>query len=171
MRKNSRRRLSPPNIVGLLALSVWASALLIQVYPPSAAAQAKPKLTVGQGLSLLAALRTLDGHQVVIRQNGQEAVVLVPWELASGSLRLRVASNISILAINEKVAEDARQAILREGKDTAQAQYAEALEQPAQGGDDLSRIKASELRLDKNEMSVTALSALAPILDVDVPLR
>ena len=49
-----------------------------------------------------------------------------------------------------------------------QRQYDQVLDQPAAGAQDLSRIKASELNLDKNEIAPTVLTALKPILDLDV---
>ncbi len=166
-------------------------ASLLSMYIP-ARAQDKPpaKITVAQALSLLSGLRTLDGHQVIVKQNGQDAVVLQPWEFGSGLLRLKIANDISLLAAVEKTADDVRVNIIKEivkgmpadkdGKppvgltpnttefDSFQRQYTEVLNSPAQGTQDLARIKVSELKLDKNELSVTALSALSPILDQDV---
>lgn len=146
-----------------------------------------PKLNVAQALSLLSALRNLDGHQVIIKQNGQDVTVMQPWDFGSGLLRLKIANDITILAAVEKAADDARQATIKElMKDkpagysiqTDQSaleefgrQYAEILNQPAKGSDDLARIKASELKLEKNEIPVTALSALQPILEMDVSLK
>lgn len=167
----------------LIAFTLLASVVVLSTLPLPALAQAKPKLTVAQGLSLLAGLKNLDGHVVIVKQGGVETPVLVPWEFGSGSLRLKISGNISILAVTEKAHNDARQAMIKEvlkasGKSTlepgsedereAQRQYDEILAGPVQGSDDLARIKASELKLDKNEISVTALSALGPILDMDV---
>lgn len=157
------------------------------VFSTQAVAQANPKLNVAQALSLLSALRNLDGHQVIIKQNGQDVTIMQPWDFGSGLLRLKIANDITILAAVEKAADDARQATIKElMKDkpagysiqTDQSvleefgrQYAEILNPPAKGSDDLARIKASELKLEKNEIPVTALSALAPILDMDVSLK
>lgn len=149
------------------------------------------KITNGDALSMLAALRNFDGRIVVIKQGGQDATVMVPWEFNSGTLRLRIARNVAALAVVEKTMEDARISILKEllkdippgpdGKpaqglppgstafEAFQRQYAEALNAPAEVT--LFRIKASELKLDKNEIPVTALSALAPILDDDAPAQ
>jgi hypothetical protein len=49
-----------------------------------------------------------------------------------------------------------------------QKQYLDLMAQPASGTQDLGRIKTSELKLDRNEIPVTVLAALAPILDQDV---
>jgi hypothetical protein len=155
----------------------------------SAPALAGEKITVLQATQLSTALRNLDGHMIVVKQNGTDAVVMVPWEFGSGVLRLRIANDISIIDASLKLAEDARLGIVKEqlkkletrtGEkatdlkqgtpefDEFQKQYNEMVGQPAAGTQDLARIKASELRLDKNEIPVTVLTALAPILEQDV---
>jgi len=147
----------------------------------------KIALTLAQPLSV--ALRNLDGHMIVIKQNGQDATVMTPWEFGSGSLRLRIANNITILDAALKTAEDTRLAIIKEllkkssdrtGSPVTeikpdmpesaefQKQFADLMAQPAAGTQDIARIKTSELKLDKNEIPVTVLSALGPILDQDV---
>lgn len=159
-----------------------ALALAAALWGGPALAEPAGKITVAQGLSLLAGLRNLDGHQVIVKQGANESVVMVPWDFASGSLRLRIANNISILAPTEKAADDSKTSIIKEltrGKapsiqpgtpeaDAFVAQYQDVLNGPAPGTQDLGRIKASELKLDKNEIGGTTLSALAPILDDDV---
>src|ERR1700739_864861 len=140
------------------------------------------KLTVAEALSLLSALRNLDGHIVQTKLNGTDTAVVIPWEFGSGTLRLRLMSDLNILAGVEKSANDARLSIIKEISSTGispntpeadkfQIQYGEVLNAPAPGVADLSRIKASELRLDKNEIPITTLSALMPILDIDIPLK
>lgn len=147
--------------------------------------QPREKITVAQALSILVALRNLDGHIVIVKQGGVDNTVMVPWDFGSGMLRLKIANNMTILSLSEKAANDARQSIVKEVLKTMPAgartiepntaemdeftrQYNEVLAGPAPGTQDLSRIKASELRLDKNDIPVTALSALTPILDDDV---
>ena len=146
----------------------------------------KISLTLAQPLAT--ALRNLDGHLIVIKQNGQDATVMTPWEFGSGSLRLRIANNITILDAALKTAEDTRLAIVKELLKRAsdrtgtqitdikpdmpenvefQKQFADLMAQPAAGTQDLARIKVSELKLDRNEISPTVLSAMAPILDND----
>lgn len=147
------------------------------------------KITVQQVQALSPALRNLDGRMIVIKQNGSDNVIMQPWEFGSGSLRLRIANNISIVDHSLKLIEEARIAIVKEGLakrkartgddaaeikpgtiefEETQKQITEFLTQPAPGTQDLGRIKASELRLDKNEIPVTVLSALKPIMDEDV---
>jgi hypothetical protein len=183
-----------PRVV-LLAFSTPALASGIPpgnfIFPiPVVFAAEAPKLTVAEALSLLTALRTLDGHQIkVYDKDGKETgqVIMQPWDFGSGLLRLKIANDITITAAVEKRLDDARQAILKEilkdepgvtslKPDTPEMaefakQYGQALNAPAQGLEDLAHIKASELKLEKNEISVTALSALRPILDIDVDLR
>jgi hypothetical protein len=156
----------------------------------TAHAQAKPKLTIAQALSVLVALRNLDGHMAVVKQGAQEVTIMVPWEFGSGVLRARIAGDLSLLEPVEKTTEDARQHIAKEitakmppDKDgkapqilsagTAefadyQKQYNDVLNADCPVSDSLARIKMSALKLDKNEIPVTALSALAPILDDDL---
>ena len=162
--------------------------VLFTILAFAAAAADKPPLSNAQALSMLSALRNLDGHVVVIKQNGTDTQVMVPWEFASGTLRLRIARNITALTAVEKSIDDARQAIVKEilkgmppdkdGKPATtiapgspefeqfQRQITDALN--AGAAVDLNRIKASELKLEKNEIPGTAISALSPIIDDDV---
>jgi hypothetical protein len=147
------------------------------------------KITIAQANPMATALRNLDGHMIVIKQNGADTAIMAPWEFGSGSLRLRIANDLTLLDAVLKVAEEARGTIVKEllkkasdrtgetltelkagtpENDEFQKQFAELLAQPAPGTQDLARIKASELKLDRNEIPVTVLSALAPILDQDI---
>lgn len=145
---------------------------------------AKSPLKVIDALNMLAALRNLDGHTIVIKQNGQDTTIVQPWDFGSGSLRLKIARNVSALTAVEKSVEDTRQAIVKEIMksmpagtaniqqntpewETLQKQFADVLAQPA--AVDLVRIRASDLKLDKNEIPITTLVALTPILDDDAP--
>lgn len=148
------------------------------------------QITVAEALSLLAGLRNLDGHVVVVKQNGQDVTVIQPWDFGSGVLRLHIAWDLDILSKVETAANKSHDTIIREildkmpaGKDGArptsipqgtqqfddlQKQWQAVLDQPAEGAEHLLKIKASELKLDKNEIPVTALAALTPILVDDV---
>jgi nitroreductase len=155
-----------------------AAALAAALWIPSCSAFAAeaPKITNAQALSMLQALRNLDGRMVIVK----ETPVMQPWDFGSGTLRLRIAKNVSALVAVEKAIDDARIGIVKEQMkggvdqikpgtpefDAFQKQYADMLNAPAQV--ELARIRASELKLDKNEIPVTALSALEPILDDDV---
>ena len=176
--------------LGITAVIITAALIFDLPSPAPARAQAQPPLTVAQALSLLAGLRNLDGHMIVAKQNGVEGTLMVPWDFGSGTLRLKIASNIALLAADERAAEESRKAVVAEilkdmpadkdgrpatsilsGTPEAEAylrQYGEILKSRAPSSDRLLRIKQSELKLDRNEIPVTALSALAPILDADV---
>lgn len=147
----------------------------------ASAEDAKPTspLTVVQALSMLMALKSLDGHEVVIKsKEGDQTKVVVPWEL-SGLLRLKIANDITVLQVVEGTAEKTRQGLLREATkdkpgpltagtpeyDEFIRQWSEVLNSPAPGSVDLARIAAADLKLDKNEIPVSVLSALMPILD------
>ena len=138
------------------------------------------KLRTRDALALAQALRGLDGRQMVVKVKGEDTVIMVPWDFGSGSLRLRIANDLAILSAVEQHLTGTRQAIfaevtkgtnlqeLKAGTPEAAAfmkQFEEALDQPAAGTQDLARIKASELRLDRNEIAPSVLEALRPILD------
>lgn len=156
-----------------------AIAILALVVPVSAA----EKLPVKDALAMLTALRNLDGRPVVIEQNGQKTTVMTPWDFKSGLLRLKIAENIAALSVVERAVDEARIAIVKQVRKKFEVEridqdtpaftefsklYQEVLDAPTPGADGLSRIKASDLRLDQNEISVTVLAALKPILDMDV---
>lgn len=147
------------------------------------AAPAGEKLSVRDAISLLVALRNLDGRAVVIEQpGGQKTTVVQPWEFKSGVVRLRIATNLALLSSVEKAADEARIGIVKQVRKKFNTEkiesdpaafeefsrlYEDVLKAPAATGD-LARIKASDLKLDVNEISVTVLQALRPILDQDV---
>ena len=169
--------------LALAALPSWASEKPKE--PPSAADAGK--VTVQQAINLQTALRNLDGHLVITKQNGQEGTVMVPWEFSNGRVRKRIADDLSIVDAAVKVAETARQAIFKEVVATFKVapdpksgvqelkagtpehveydkQVEELMSAPAAGTQDLAKIKVSELKLDKNEIGGTVIEALGPIL-------
>lgn len=150
--------------------------------PYSALSADAPKLRARDAMALAQALRELDGRKQVIKVNGQDTIVVTPWEFGSGSLRLRIANDLAILSAVEQQMTAIRQTIFREvtkGTDGAEIkpgspgeaafmkQFEDALNQPAAGTQDLARIKASELKLDRNEIMPSVLEGLRPILDQD----
>ena len=166
----------------MLRYAIPLIAVAIGLGSPPVRSTELSKITVREALSLAAALRNLDGHMVVTKQNGVEQTIMIPWEFSSGSLRLRIANDLAIAGAAETSLEKARQAIVKEIQkehggaeikpgtpeyDLFLAQYSEALDQPAAGTQDLVKIKASELKLDHNEIAVTVLTALRPILEID----
>lgn len=171
-------------LLGIVAMCVYgiaiAVATLLSVSP--AFAQARPPVSVSQGLVLVGALRALDGRHATVK--GSETAVMVPYEFGSPTLRLRIAKNIALLAQTERAAEEARLAILRDvmgwtsdgvvgnmptpgtpQHDEFLRRFQAMLDGPVKESEQLARLSASELRLDKNEIPVTVLSMLIPILD------
>lgn len=177
----------PDHYNRVLVLFVGA-ALLSGCLPRQSHAADKPGQTVAQCLSLLQALRNLDGHIVVVKQNGADTPVMVPWDFGSGALRMKIGTSVAALALFETTLETTRQNIVKEilkkmsvGADGVppteikagtpefaeyQKQYTEALGAPCTVN--LPKIKASELKLEKNEIPVTAIAALASMIDDDV---
>lgn len=156
------------------------AALLALASPWSALSAEATKLRVREAMALAQGLRALDGRQVVIKVKGEDTIVVIPWEFGSGSLRLRIANNLAILTAVEQQLTTIRAGIFREltkggeGANIAPGspeeaaflkQFEEALNQPAPGTQDLARIKASELKLDRNEIAPSVLETLRPILD------
>lgn len=159
--------------------AIFLLALAMLTVAPLAQAQSTEKISVRDSLSLLAALRNLDGKPTVVK----DQVIVQPWEFKSGVIRLRIANNIAILSAVEKLTEQARVAIVMqvrkkydiekiEAHPTALEEfsklYDQVLSEPAAGTQDLARVKTSDLRLDVNEIGVTVLSAMTPILEQDV---
>lgn len=163
-------------LLGLIALAA-------AIGSPSAGFSGEaPKIPVRDAIVLATALRNLDGHLAIVKQNGQEGTVMVPWEFGSGNLRQRITDDLIIAAQVELATDRTRQNILREIAKKAgavkvdpgtpefeefQRQYNEVLDSPAAGTEKLERIKVSELKLDKNEIPITILAAMKPILDMD----
>lgn len=162
--------------------SLFAS-ILIAASTATLPAQTAPKpapMKVSEALQALAALRNLDGRQVVVKQSGADVVVLMPWDFANGSLRLAIASNMTILANVEASNERVRQSIVKEilkGKpgtttispgtpewEEFARQYNDALAQPAAGVQGLTKINPRDLKLDVNEIAPSTLSGLDPLL-------
>lgn len=157
-------------------------AALLTFLSPSVSSAGPAAISVRDAIGLAAALRSLDGHTVVVQEAGKDIAKTMSYEFGSGTLRLRIASDLRILAGVEKQLEDARRGVVREilqssgralidpgtpAYEDFTKQMEAILEQPASGADGLARIKASELKLDKNEIPATTLAAMAPVLDQD----
>lgn len=148
---------------------LWLTPVFAQDSPPPA------EITVAQAIQMLSAIQNLDGHQVVVRQNGQETVVLEPWKFSNGALRLAIARNAAALSAVQVANETTRLAIIKEIFKGAEPrdgtpemteftrQMQEMLRRPANVT--LERIKAKDLRLDVNEIGISTLVALDPILE------
>lgn len=164
------------------AASIVILAAIAGIIPAIAEPAPPPKQTIAQCLGMLVALRNLDGHATPTGN------ALIPWEFGSGTLRLRIANNITALALFETSLETVRNGIVKEllaklpadkdGRpptaippgtpefDQLQKQYGDAIAQPCDVK--LAHIKASDLKLDKNEIPVSVLAALSSIIDDDM---
>lgn len=164
----------------IAALSLLNFAAVCGLAVAAVAQESPPQMTVGDAQQALVALRNLDGRQVVVQVNGQNAIVLEPWQFKSGALRLAIAEDITALGKLEAATERARQSIVREVLKVSGAdrlvpgtkemdefirQYNEVLAAPYADAPKLARIDAKLLQLDVNEISGTTLSALAPLLN------
>lgn len=138
---------------------------------------ASSKLSVTQALQMLTALRGLDGRQVAVKNAGQDAVILQAWEFSNGLLRLAIAQNIAVLSVVEQNDEKIRTSIVREvfkGEAAKEGtpemaefvrQLNDARNAPVLGVEQLKRIAAKDLKLERNEIPSSILAALVPILD------
>jgi hypothetical protein len=165
-----------------------AAALAVASSTVLAEPATKAPLTTGQALELLTALRALDQpHDVVVKTGNGSAIARVPWEFGNARLRLRIKRNIQELEPIWKAVEQARTDTVQElqknlkpnddGKvptrvedspaamASFQKQINDLLVKPVDGPPNLSRISASDLKLDVNEIP---LAGLDPIFDDNV---
>lgn len=166
-----------------------AGVSLVLIAVVTAHSAERSPLTNAKALNLLVSLRGLEGHIVIIKQNGADVQVQQPWDFGSALLRLRIKRNIQSLEPVEKAIKDTREAMITEAlakmaekngqKPTTiepgtpefaafLKQLEDMLEKPVDGQVDLSRVRASELKLDRNEIGASVLTGLDPILDDDV---
>ncbi len=168
---------------------VFALSLLVAAtFAASASSRAadqpdKPKPpTVGEVLSIMAALNGIDAHQTGIVDNAGNPVTAPNNFRLGGAVRLAIAVNIDQGRIVIKSYQDAltalRVQIAGEGRDVPKEkldefnrEHGKMLEAPSSAL--LARIKLADLCLDaappacpaKNEIPVSTLSLLLPIID------
>lgn len=139
-------------------------------------------ITNRQAMDLLPGLAALDSHPVIIKQNGTDTAVNIPWDFSNATLRLAIANNIAILRPVARSMEEARNSIVAEilSKEPAGQteikkdspayfelvkQLDQILDKPAAGTENLTRIKFVELKLDKNEIPGTVLASIKIIFE------
>lgn len=137
------------------------------------------RTTVLDCLLILGGLNEIDGKRQIVVNAGtaNEKVIEAPYEFASGKLRLDLARNISILGAVQRRVEEARQKLFAEvakgdveikpGTEKG-AEYDRKVRQISEQPcpiTELVRIKAADLKLDKNEIRSGALAAIEKILD------
>lgn len=140
----------------------------------SSARAAEPsKMTVGECLSVLAGLNGLDGKQELTKDG---AAITTPYQFGSAKLRLAIQQNIARLTDLQRGVTQVQQDIFREVAGTAteikpntaefvryQKMILDAQQAPC--NIELQRIKADDLKLDKNEIPGSVLGALDKILE------
>lgn len=148
-------------------------ALLIATTAPAWSADA---LKLSECLAIMQGLNALDGHPVVIASGKpNEQVINQPYEFGNAALRLDIAKNLSALGAVQRDAQSAQQKITAEISKGGEIkpgstenlaldrQLRELLDHPCDV--ELKRIKAADLKLDRNEIPGSVLAAIDPILD------
>jgi hypothetical protein len=166
-------------------LSAWrlASLLIVCALASPAGAQVKPEkltLPVSQLSDLLTGLNALDGRDKVIREGALERVVKVEYELDAG-VRLAIGRDIMALRQVMQVGQAENQKIRSgfiaagrlkfsvdgqrvEGEGLAEFNEKAQAILDATADCDLYKLKASDLKLEKNPIPGTVIGSLQPIL-------
>jgi len=154
------------------------ASLILSATAFAASPEPQPKrLTVQQEINLEQALAALDGHQVVAKVNGQDAVVTVSYDF-SGAVRWKILDDIGLLEPKLEAWQKANKAIIDRisgGKGfiaqtdgAGQSAYSSAVNDAMTHVDEtspkLETFTRSDLDLDRNPIPGTVLNALAPIL-------
>lgn len=151
----------------------------VQAKPDIPAALNPAGTTVFDCLTILHGLNEIDGRRQVIVSQGkpEEKVLDLPYEFGNGRLRGDIAHNIAVLGAVQRTYGDAQQKIqldIAKGASKIDPGTPEAVEYDRQmrqltsapcAIDQLVRIKASELKLDKNEIRAGALAEIDKIFD------
>jgi hypothetical protein len=166
--------------------TILAAAVCLSSVSASTGAQAPVKqepglpssgLTINDCLLILQGLNSLDGRQVVVNAGkSNEQVVLQAYEFGNAKLRLDIAHDLAILSAVQKDSQAVQQKIFLEvgkGSPDIKPGTPELLDYNNQLKDlmarpclaDVSRIKAGDLKLDKNDIPGSVLAAIDKILD------
>lgn len=153
-------------VVLLFAQSVVAA-------EPAKETKAESKLTIADCQTILAGLKGLDGRQEITKDG---SAVTTPYQFGNAKLRLALQQNIARLNDLQQDFVKVQQDLFREVAGDAseikpntaemvryQKLILDALQAPC--NIELQRIKAEDLKLDKNEIQGSVLSALDKILD------
>ena len=141
-------------------------------------------LTHIQAKAVLGALVSLDGSPRIVQLgNGNQQVVQKPYKL-SGKTRMAIARNIAILNDDRLALEKAHKGLIEEISGGEQSidptdkvkmndfvsRYDE-LQNESNEFPGLTKIKASLLNIEDNEIPQTVLADLRPLLDDDIPVE
>lgn len=131
------------------------------------------KMTIADCQAVLVGLNGLDGRAEMTKDG---AAVTVPYQFGNGALRLAIQQNIAALNGVQQAFVKVQQDLFREIAGSATeikpntlefAKYQKAVMDAQASPCDVTlvRIKASDLKLDKNEIPGSVLGALDRILD------
>jgi hypothetical protein len=132
------------------------------------------KLTVGQAWQIINALHALDGHQEIIHDGDRQSVVTVPykfgpgfrWALATDWTALQPIAEAYQKAARAEAGELSPGGAIKDGSPEAKKfAEADAMLQAKEQTVSIVRLKLNEFALDKNDIPISALSALSPIID------
>lgn len=158
---------------GLLLAMALAILLAVIMCSPAARAADTPKLTIGECQTVLVGLQGLDGRNEITKDG---SAVTVPYQFGSARLRLAIQQNVARLSEMQQGFNKVQQELFREVAGNAaeiKPGSAEMLRytklvveaQQAPCNIELQRIRADDLKLDKNEIPGSVLGALDKILD------
>lgn len=158
---------------GLLLALALAILMVVIAFSAGAKAQEPEKLTILQCEIVLGGLQGLDGRTEMTKDG---RAVTVPYQFGSARLRLAIQQNIARLNIRHQDFLKVQQDMFREVAGDAveikpnspemvryQKMVLDAQQAPCNV--ELQRIKADDLKLDKNEIPGSVLGALDKILD------
>lgn len=161
-------------IVAIVALVAIFGLLVVACDVVRSARAAEPaKMTIGQCLTVLAGLNSLDGKQELTKDG---TAIVTPYQFGSAKLRLAIQQNVARLNDLQQGVQKVQQEIFREVAGNAteikpntaefvryQKMILDAQQEPC--NIELQRINAADLKLDKNEIPGSVLGALDKILD------
>jgi hypothetical protein len=179
-----RRQAGSPSPLSLKYwLSILAFLTLALALTASGVVAGEQKLSLRDAQALAVAIRSLDGYPRLLKDsNNNVTTVTMPYEFASGTVRAKLGNDLAILKLSEASIELTRQQIAKEvmarhhvekiengsaAFEDFLAQMTKALDQEAPGTGDLAHINIAELRLDKNEIPISTIAALRPILEFE----
>lgn len=133
-------------------------------------------LTVNECLTILSGLNALDGRQVVVSAGKpDEKVINLSYDFGNAKLRMDIAHDMAVLGAIQRDSQTAQQGIFLEvgkGADIKPGtpeyanydkQLKDLVDRPCHAA--LARIKAADLKLDRNDIPGSVLAAIDKILD------
>lgn len=171
----------------ILFMAACAPAIAAEAPVKTEAALPSTGMTLNDCLLILQGLNAIDEHIVLFGKPGEQQTIKLAYEYGSGTFRAALGSNIRILTTLQQGAQADQQKILLEvfkgkggtppDKDASSEEKAEFAKQSiaydkqlkeltaAPCAVQLTRIKVSDLKLEKNELPASALANLDKILD------